>query len=92
MIARYPKLRGNNKMGELAAKLARECFFGKELMSRSTVMGFKEYPPLPADRVQALKETIRSVSPQYQLDPVGFEAMWKKYIDSINHACSKLRK
>ena len=45
-------------MGELAAKFARESFFGKELMAQCTVMGYKEFPILPADGVQALKETI----------------------------------
>jgi len=92
VIEKYPRLRGECKMGELAAKLARESFFGKELMRRSTVMGHKEYPALPADRVNALKQTILSVCPDYHCNPHGFESVWRKCIDSLNHACSKLRK
>ena len=92
VVAKYPRLRGDCKMGELATKLARESFFGKELMQRSTVMGFKEFPALPADGVQALKGTILSVCPDYHCNPHGFEGIWKKCVDAINHACSKLRK
>ena len=58
-------------MGELAAKLGCESFLGKELMSGCTVMGFKEYPSLPMEGVLALKETIRSLSPDYQCNPTG---------------------
>ena len=64
-------------MGELASKLACESFFGKELMAKRTVMGVKDYPSLPIEGLRALKETIRSISPDYQCNPVGFEAVWK---------------
>ena len=79
-------------MGELAAKLAWESFFGKDLMQKSTVMGFKDFPPLPADSVNTLKQTTLSVCPHYQCNRHGFEGIWKKCVDAINHACSKLRK
>lgn len=92
VISKYTRLRGDSKMGELASKLARESFFGKELMRRSTVMGFKDFPPLPSDRVQTLKDTILSLCPAYQCNPHGFEGVWKKCVDAINHSCSKLRK
>ena len=92
VINKYPRLRGDSKMGELAAKLARECFFGKDLMRQSTVMGFKDFPALPANGVQALKQTILSVCPDYHCNPHGFESVWRKCIDAFNHACSKLRK
>ena len=92
VITKYPRLRGDGKMGELATKLARECFFGKELMRQSTVLGFKDFPALPADDVKALKKTILSVCPEYHCNPHGFESLWKKCVDAINHACSKLRK
>ena len=92
VITKYPHLRGDCKMGELAAKLARESFFGKELMRQSTVMGFKDYPALPADGIQALKQTILTVCPEYQHNPCAFESLWRRCIDAINHACSKLRK
>ena len=77
-------------MGELPAKLAHRSFGGKEVMSNCTVMGLKEYPSLPVEEVQALKEIIGSLSPEYQCNPISFESVWKKCIDSINHACSKL--
>ena len=79
-------------MGELPAKLAQESFFGKDLMWKSTVMGFKDFPALPADSVNTLKQTILSVCPHYQCNRHGCEGIWKKCVDAINHACSKLRK
>ena len=36
VLAKYPRLRRDCRMGELATKLARESYFGKELMRRST--------------------------------------------------------
>lgn len=47
-------------------KLAREIIFGKELMRRSIVMEFKDFPPLLANGVKALKQTILSVCFYYQ--------------------------
>ena len=58
VVAKYPHLRGDCRMGELAVKLAQESFFGKDLMHQSTVLGFQEFPALPEDGVQALKQTI----------------------------------
>ena len=92
VLAKYPHLRGESRMGELAAKLARESFFGKDLMQKSMVMGFKDFPPLPTDSVNTLKQTILSVCPHYQCNRQGFEGIWKKCVDAINHACSKLQK
>ena len=57
-------------------KLARESFFGKDLMRQSTVLGFKEFPALPEDGVQALKQTILSVCPDYHCNPHGFEGKY----------------
>ena len=77
IVTKYPYLREDSNTGELAATLARESFFGKELMRWSTVLGFKDYPPLPADGVQALKQTILSVCPEYQQNPRAFESLWR---------------
>ena len=94
VVTKSPPLWGDCKIEELAAKLARESFFGKELMHQSTVMGFKDFPALPVDGIQALKQTILSVCPEHQQNPHGFESAWRRCIrvDAINHACSKRRK
>ena len=39
VMAKYPKLRGDSKMGALAVALARECFLGENVMKRSSVGG-----------------------------------------------------
>ena len=92
VVAKYPRMRGDCRMGEVAVKLAQEYFFGNDLMRQSTVLGFKEFPALPEDGVQALKQTILSVCPDYHCNPHGFEGLWKRCVDAFNHTCSKLRK
>ena len=41
------------------------------------MMEFKDFPPLPTDHVQALKDTILLVCPAYHCNPHGFEGVWK---------------
>ena len=73
-------------------KLARYSFFGTDLMKISSVYGCKGQQPLPAEKVVAIKALIASLLPQYAATPYMFEAVWKKCVGAINHACSKLRK
>lgn len=78
-------------MGELAAKLARESFFGAQVMARSTVYGNKGMAPLDQAKVAELKNVLFCLFPQYTCTPHLFEPVWKKCIDALNHACSSER-
>ena len=86
-----PKLLSKGSIGGLAVKLARECYFGQELMSKCTVFGFKNLPALPKDRLSQLKQKLSSLHPDLITSPVEFEGYWKKAIDSMNHAMAKQR-
>ena len=55
-------------------------------------MGFKEYPTPPMEGMLALKEMIRSQSPNYQCNPTGLDTVWKEREDLINDARSKIKK
>ena len=94
VIAKYPKLRGDKKMGALAVALARECYFGKEIMRGATVSGRGPGTfPLPTDSMKELQRVILSLCPSYQNDTIGFrDNIWNKCRDAINHACSSYRR
>ena len=91
VIAKYPKLLVANKAPTLAMKLAREAYFGEEVMAQCTVMGCREYPGLPCDELSSLKETIFGQFPAFWTNPVEFESVWVACVDAIGQACKCFR-
>lgn len=91
VITKYPKLLVTNKAPTLAMKLAREAFFGEELMARCTVMGCREYPALPSNELCHLKETLYQKFPAFWNNAPEFEAVWASCVDAIGQACKRLR-
>ena len=89
VIARYPKLLVAKKAPTLAVKLAREAFFGDDLMGQCTVMGCREYPGLPSAELCRLKETLFSQFPAFWNNPVDFEGVWASCVDAIGQACKR---
>ena len=47
VIQQYPKLRGEGKAGTLAVKLAREAFFGDDVLVQCTPGGSRDLLALP---------------------------------------------
>ena len=94
VLAKYPKLRGDKKMGALAVALARECYFGKSVMRCATVGGKGPgTAALPSEGMRQLQQVIISLCPAYQNDMKAFnERIWSKCRDAINHACSHYRR
>ncbi len=90
VLFKYSKLLGEQTMGEFAAKMAREAFFGEHLIARSTVFGKQGMKALPQDKMAQLKEVI-FLFPQYACTPHFLEPIWTRCINAINHACSKER-
>ena len=88
VLTKYSKLRGVTKVSTLAVKLAREAFFGKELMRQSTVHGSRDLPALPNEKLMELKAVIQTV---LKYTDCEFEQIWKLCEDSIGHACRSLR-
>ena len=77
-------------MSTLAVKLAKESFFGKDLMAKCTVKGTREFGPFPEADLLKLKWFLSQLFPTYTKH--DFEEAWKTCIDSIDQACKGLRK
>ena len=93
VVKKYPKLRGDKKMGKLAVTLARECFFGVEVMATSSVGGKGPgTTPLPNQGIQEIRRVIFSLCPAYHNNEAKFEeTIWRKCKTALNHACLKCR-
>ena len=61
------------KMTTLAVALAREAFFGEEVMAQCTAKGFGGKPGLPHKEMMSLKEEIHKLYPNYWNNPLVFE-------------------
>ena len=93
VVKRYPKLRGDSKMGKLAVALARECYFGTAIMTTSSVGGKGPgTQQLPDEGMNEIHKVIFFLCPAYHNQEAAFEEMiWQKCKTAINHACLKYR-
>ena len=85
------KYRVLSKASTLAVKLAKEAFFGDNVLVRCTVAGSREFPGLPHKEMQELKGVMLRQFPQFWQTPVQFELTWKDCCESIGQACKRLR-
>ena len=92
VLSKYPKLRGQGKMGALAVALARECFFGEDVMRRSSVGEWSVgTSPLVCEGLEEIKKVFFSCN-EFQNNKPGFEReVWCKCKAAIDHACNKYR-
>ena len=91
VLRQYYKLKTECKIGTLAVKLAREAFFGPEVLAKCTVVGCRELPALPIEEVQQLKKFLFAQFPTYWKNVAGFESLWAICVTSINQCCKLLR-
>ena len=91
VILKYPKLRSPSSVGTLAAKLAREAFFGEQVLAKCTVAGDRDLPGPPVQELQQLKQTLLAQFPEYWRSRYEFEPFWKTSSDSIWQLCKRLR-
>jgi len=76
-------LQSTSKAGQLAVKLARESYFGEEIMKVSTVSSLRR---------EKLKEIKARLYEVYRFsNQVEFEPLWQKCLISISIACQGLR-
>ena len=87
----YPKLLCTSKVGSLAVKLARESYFGEDVMVQCTVAGERDLPGLPVDELQQLKQALYMRFHQHGQSPQEFEQLWKTATEAIGQACKRLR-
>ena len=91
IIARYPRLLTLSKIGTLSVKLAKESYFGIELMSTCTVYGCRGKPALPKEILMKMKSFLLQYFNCTKC-PEDFEVHWRYCVDAINHACNSMRK
>ena len=91
VIAKYPKLKTVGKAGPLAVKLARESFFGDDVLVKCTVHGSRALPGLSKKELAELKQTLFNQFPQYWGNPAQFESIWANCLNSINQCNKRLR-
>ena len=92
VMEKYPKLKTIGNSGALAVKLARESVFGEEVLVQCTVFGARDLPDLPTEELGQLKQALFAQFPQFWGNPVHFEPVWGKCVDSINQCCKRLRR
>ena len=81
----------SGKMTTLAVVLAREAFFGDEVMAQCTAKGHGDKPGLPHSELMQLKEVIKGAYPEYWNAPHTFEPQWNKCTEQISQACKRAR-
>jgi len=92
VLEKYPKLLDESNAGNLAQKLAKEAFFGVDVMIRCTPTGIHGgLPALPQTELFELKKAIFRLFPRYHRNPSQFEGIWKRCFTSIAEACKRLR-
>lgn len=78
-------------MGLLVVKLAKEAFFGEDIMVRCTVNGKRQLPGLPLTELNSLKHTLFQQFPEFWGNDAKFEDVWAVGVDALNQACKHLR-
>ena len=89
-LSKYTKLKNMTKVGQLAIKLAKETYFGEDVMSRCTVIGYGKYPALPETELNSMKQTLFNLFSS-QSNPIEFEVVWKDAVEAVGQACKRLR-
>ena len=91
-LKKYGKILGqDSRVGELACKVAIDCFFGHSVLVQCTVNGFLDKPALPSEEVE-LKRVLFKQFPKYWTSPQEFEPLWVDSVKAINQKCARLRR
>ena len=79
-------------MGTMAVALARDAFFGEDIMRQCTAKGHREKPGLPLAELMELKEEINRLYPRFIRSQTEFEAKWVKICEALSQACKRMRR
>ena len=78
------------KISRLAVKLAKEAYFGPEVMKNCTIKG--KFNALPQEELSELKQFLENLCiPRLCSSKIVFESLWKTCCKSIGQACKQLR-
>ena len=75
IVASNPKLVKPSKAATFAVKLAREAFFGGDVLRFCTVYGCRDYPGLPVAKLQELKKYLFSRFTVYWNNATEFKTL-----------------
>lgn len=92
VLGKYENLVIHGQIASLCRKLAKEAFFGKNILKRCSPRGGICYPALPIEPLNSLKEVIFKTFPGYWDNSSEFEKLWLKCVASIEGLCTNLRK
>ena len=88
---KYPYFLKRSKLPRLAVKLARESYFGEDIMARCNVRGLGDCYALPLPVLGELTKFISNLAyPRFVDTRASFEVLWKSCIISIGQACKTL--
>jgi len=91
VVRRYESLLVPSRLPTLSVKLARESFFGQQVLDSCTVCGSRGQDALPPDKLESLKKFMKELScPRFFSTAVDFEVCWKACLVSIGQACKIL--
>lgn len=76
--------------GTIAQLLAREAFFGEDVMAQCTPQGTRAEPALPRKELLELKRLMFMKLPHES--HASFESIWSKCMTSIEQACKRARR
>ncbi|XP_022094764.1 uncharacterized protein LOC110981476 [Acanthaster planci] len=75
----------------LAIRLARDCIFGSEVLSKSTVTGRNGMNPLQRDGIKKIKECLMKMYGP-KCSGVECEILWKMARESLSQLCKRTRR
>lgn len=92
VVNRNQSLLTRSKLRTLAKKLAREAYFGPNILEKCTVKGIGPYRALPKKELNDLKMYLKHLSvPRIVNTVIEFETEWKNCLESVGQACKSLR-
>lgn len=92
VVDKYPKLLQASKLPTLAVRLAKQAYFGKQIMKRCTVRGTGKLHALLPNELANMKEFLKKLEmPSITSSFVEFENLWKNCTESIGQACKDYR-
>ena len=85
---KYDRYVCKEKLSRFAVKLAKEVYFGPDVMAACTMQGTKIYHRIPEKELDELKEFIyRQAVPAIYKSRLDFEAGWKDCWYAIGQSC-----
>ena len=92
IVAKNEKLLNKGKISTLAARLAQESFFTREVMSQCTFHGVGTLPALPSEQVKEMKAFLKSIiMPKLTNSLPEFEMIYKSCVEAVGQRCKGLR-